>query len=159
MQEELVKILKEKGWTISTAESCTGGLVASKLVEVDGVSSVLKEAYVTYAPEAKEKILGVSMKIIDTYGVVSETVAEHMAKGLHNITGADVCLATTGIAGPTGGTDKTPVGTVCFAIYIRGKFFKFTEHFGNVGRNRVRDEAAKFIILKAVRILHFENFK
>lgn len=159
MQEELVKILKERGWTISTAESCTGGLVASKLVEVDGVSSVLNEAYVTYAPEAKEKILGVSLKIIDVYGVVSETVAEHMAKGLHNVTGADVCLAITGIAGPTGGTDKNPVGTVCFAIYIRGRVFKFKEHFGNVGRNRVREEAAKFIILKTVRLLHYEKFK
>ncbi len=118
-QEELGKFLTENKLTIATAESCTGGLVSSKLTDVSGSSAYIKLNFVTYANEAKHDILGVSWDILDNYGAVSEQCAEAMALGLHNTTGADIALCTTGIAGPTGGTKDKPVGLIYISLFYK----------------------------------------
>lgn len=118
LEEQLGKILIEKHLTIATAESCTGGLLSSKLTDVSGSSDYIKLNFVTYANEAKNKILGVSWDILNNFGAVSEQCAEAMADGLHAKTNCDIALCTTGIAGPTGGTADKPVGLV----YISAKY-------------------------------------
>lgn len=116
-QEELLgKILIENNLTIATAESCTGGLLSSKLTDISGSSAYIKANYVTYANEAKHDILGVDWEILNTHGAVSEQCAQAMAEGLQNLTNCDVALCTTGIAGPTGGTEVKPVGLIYIAI-------------------------------------------
>ena len=120
LEEELGQILKEKHLTISTAESCTGGLLSSRLTDVSGSSEYIKLNFVTYANESKNKILGVSWDILDNYGAVSEQCAQAMAKGLHEITNCDIALCTTGIAGPTGGTKDKPVGLMYTSVFYKG---------------------------------------
>lgn len=117
--EEIGKILTSKGWTISTTESCTGGLLSSKLTDFSGSSAYIRLNLVTYANEAKEKMLGV---VINEDGVVSENCAYQMAKGLHELTDSDICVSTTGIAGPTGGTKTKPVGLMYSTIYTKDRF-------------------------------------
>lgn len=109
--EELVK----RRLKISTAESCTGGMVAARLVDYPGISAVLDEAHVTYANEAKIKYCGVNPETLAAHGAVSEETAREMAEGLRAKSGADIALATTGIAGPGGGTAEKPVGLVYIA--------------------------------------------
>ena len=113
MIEKLTKLLIEKKLVISTAESCTGGLLSSVLTDVSGSSAYTKLNFVTYANEAKHEVLGVSMETLEKYGAVSEECAREMAEGLMKRTGCDVALCTTGIAGPTGGTVEKPVG-LCY---------------------------------------------
>lgn len=115
MEEAAGRALVERGLTVSTAESCTGGLVAARLVNYPGISSALYEAHVTYANEAKIKYCGVSPETLRQYGAVSEQTAREMAQGLRERSGADIAAATTGIAGPGGGTEKKPVGLVYVA--------------------------------------------
>ena len=117
-EEELGKILLEKKLTIATAESCTGGLISSKLTDVSGSSEYVKLNFVTYANEAKHNILNISWDILNNYGAVSEECAEAMANGLQQITNCNIALCTTGIAGPTGGTPTKPVGLV----YVSAKY-------------------------------------
>ncbi len=112
----LVKLFSEKGITVSTAESCTGGLIAKMITDIAGSSAVLIGSAVTYAVSAKEKMIGVPAELIEKYGVVSGGVAEAMAAGVRDLLGTDLAVSTTGIAGPGGGTDETPVGTVCIGI-------------------------------------------
>lgn len=116
--EEIGKILTQKGWQISTTESCTGGLLSSKLTDVSGSSAYITLNLVTYANEVKEKMLGV---ILDKEGAVSETCAFQMAKGLYKLTNSEICVSTTGIAGPTGGTKNKPVGLMYSTIYTKEK--------------------------------------
>ena len=117
--EEIGKILIQKSWKISTTESCTGGLLSSKLTDVSGSSAYITLNLITYANEAKEKMLGV---IINEKGVVSIDCAYQMAKGLYNLTNSDICVSTTGIAGPTGGSDEKPVGLMYSTIYTKNKY-------------------------------------
>ena len=116
--EEIGKILTRKGWQISTTESCTGGLLSSKLTDISGSSAYITLNLVTYANEVKEKMLGV---ILDKEGAVSETCAFQMAKGLYKLTNSEICVSTTGIAGPTGGTKNKPVGLMYSTIYTKEK--------------------------------------
>lgn len=115
MEEAAGRALTEKGLTVATAESCTGGLVAARLVNYPGISSALHEAHVTYANEAKVKYCGVNPETLKAYGAVSEQTAREMAQGLRMRSGADIAVATTGIAGPGGGTETKPVGLVYVA--------------------------------------------
>ena len=115
-EEELGQILKDKKLTISTAESCTGGLVSSRLTDISGSSEYVKLNFVTYANEAKNSVLGVSWDILNNFGAVSEQCAKAMADGLQKATGCDVALCTTGIAGPTGGTSDKPVGLMYTSV-------------------------------------------
>lgn len=109
------------GRTVAVAESCTGGLVAAALTEVPGSSAVLDRGFVTYSNEAKIQLLGVSEDVIDTFGAVSIAVAWSMAQVALKKSGADVAVAITGVAGPDGGSEQKPVGTVVFARAQRGE--------------------------------------
>ncbi len=109
-------LLTGKGLTVAVAESCTGGLISDRLTNVSGSSDYFLMSAVTYANEAKTAILGVSPDTIEAHGAVSEQTAGEMAAGIRRISGADYGVATSGIAGPTGGTDDKPVGTLCVAI-------------------------------------------
>ncbi len=120
LEEELGQILKENKLTIATAESCTGGLVSSRLTDVSGSSEYIKLNFVTYANEAKNSVLNVSWDILNNYGAVSAECAQAMAEGLQEVTGCDVALCTTGIAGPTGGSDKKPVGLMYCSVKYKG---------------------------------------
>ena len=115
MEEAAGRALTERGLTVATAESCTGGLVAARLVNYPGISAALNEAHVTYANEAKVKYCGVKPETLASFGAVSEQTAREMAEGLRKKSGADIAAATTGIAGPGGGTKEKPVGLVYVA--------------------------------------------
>ena len=119
-EETLIKLLKEKNFRISCAESCTGGLFMSTLINVAGASAVINEGFITYANEAKMKYLFVKEETLAHFGAVSEQTAVEMAQGLLKQTKADVAVAITGIAGPDGGTKVKPVGTVYVACSIQG---------------------------------------
>lgn len=118
---DVVAANKAAGRMIVTAESCTGGLVASAITEIAGSSSVLQAGFVTYSNEAKIKTLKVSEELIDTFGAVSIAVAWAMAQGALKRSSADIAVAISGVAGPDGGTPQKPVGTVVFAVAERGK--------------------------------------
>lgn len=111
----------EKKLTISTAESCTGGMIASYLINYPGISEVFLEGAVTYSNEAKHNRLGVNNDILNKYGAVSEETAREMAIGIAKTANTDVSIVTTGIAGPEGGTLEKPVGLVFIGVYVQGK--------------------------------------
>ncbi len=143
--KELVSKLIEKNYHISFGESCTGGMLASCIVDIPDASKVLNESFVTYADEAKIKYLNVDGDIIKKYGVVSEEVAYQMALGVAKNTKSECAISTTGIAGPTGGSKAKPVGMVCFGFYVNGKTITKTKHF-NGSRNEVRNAATSYAI-------------
>lgn len=143
--QSVVKQLIQRGWTVSFAESCTGGTVCSRLVDVANASNVLNASFVTYANEAKQALLGVSAETLKVYGAVSEETAKEMAEGVARVNNAQVGVAVSGIAGPGGGTEEKPVGTVCFGFFIDGKTFTETKRFGDLGRQNVRRAAADHI--------------
>lgn len=120
LAERVVTENRAAGRTVALAESCTGGLVAAAITEIAGSSAVLDRGFVTYSNEAKQELLGVSPDILDTFGAVSIATAWSMAQGALKHSKADVAVAISGIAGPDGGTDMKPVGTVVFALAIRG---------------------------------------
>lgn len=121
LEMAVYELLKQHHLTVTTAESCTGGLLAGRLVNVSGISEYFKEGYITYSNEAKEKLLGVSHDTLEKYGAVSPQTAEEMAKGGAKAAGADICVAVTGIAGPDGGTEEKPVGLVYISCCCKGK--------------------------------------
>lgn len=153
MYEKIVKRLMEKNYHISFAESCTGGLAAAALVGVADASKVLDVSFVTYADLAKVKYLGVQQEAIHQYGVVSEEVAAQMAEGVAAESGAEVGVGITGVAGPGGGTDKKPVGMVCFGFCVNGETHTYTCQFGDVGRNEVRQKSVEFVYSTLSQIL------
>ena len=155
LEEEVVQRLLEKKLTITTAESCTGGLIGATIVNVSGASGCFNEGYITYANEAKVRLLGVKEESISKYGVVSETVVKEMAKGALTSASADIAIAVSGIAGPLGGSPKKPVGTVFIGLCVRdkdtGKLSKKAYEFHFQGdrseiRNKTVEEALKIII-------------
>ena len=137
--QEVVELIIKKNYKISAAESCTGGLFAAKIVEISDASKVLDMSFVTYANEAKVKLVDVKEETIKEFGVVSEEVAIQMAKGVQKVSGSNVGVGISGIAGPTGDTATKPIGMVCFGIVINDKSLSFTKYFGNLGRNVVRE--------------------
>lgn len=151
MEESIVDLLKEKQMTVTTAESCTGGLLSGRILNVPGASAVYKEGYITYSNEAKEKLLGVSHETLETYGAVSYETAREMAAGAARSAGADVALAVTGIAGPDGGTKEKPVGLVYIGCFVKGKVRAEEFHFtGNRSKNR------DYAVIKALTLLREE---
>lgn len=152
-EEQVVNKLTEKNYHISFAESCTGGLCCAEIVNVANASKVLDMSFVTYANDAKIKLVNVSSDTIAQYGVVSEQVASEMAKGVSIAAGSNVGVGVTGIAGPTGGTDKKPVGMVCFGFCINGNVKTYTEFFGNIGRNTVRKKSVDFVMKTLLDLL------
>ena len=118
---KISKLLKNKGLTVSTAESCTGGLVSSMLTDISGSSEFIKINFVTYANEAKNKYLNVKWETLEQFGAVSSETAEEMANGLLKQSGCDVALTTTGIAGPNGGSFEKPVGLVYIGVASKNR--------------------------------------
>ncbi|MEY8001956.1 competence/damage-inducible protein A [Clostridium sp. Mt-5] len=141
MEEVLGKMLIDKNYTISSAESCTGGLIAAKLINYPGISEVFKEGAVTYSNEAKINRLGVKKSTLDKYGAVSYETAKEMAEGIAKTSNTDIGISTTGIAGPDGGSPEKPVGLVYMGLYINGKTqVKKFQYFGS--RDTIRRRAA-----------------
>lgn len=153
LEETIVELLKEKGKTVTTAESCTGGLVAGRLLNVPGASSIYMEGYITYSNEAKEKLLGVSHVTLEQYGAVSKETACEMAEGAAKAAGADLAISVTGIAGPDGGTKEKPVGLVYVGCYADGEARAYEFHFtGNRAKNRESTVAKALTILREALI-------
>ena len=119
IENAVVKALHESGLTLSAAESCTGGLIAKRVTDISGCSDVFFGGCVTYTNDVKQRLIGVSEKTLEQYGAVSEQTAREMARGVRLATGSDISVSATGIAGPTGGTTETPVGTVFIGISTR----------------------------------------
>ena len=139
---EIIEKLTRHGKTVAVAESCTGGMICSMLVEQVGASACFAEGYVTYSNEAKEKNLGVSHEVLEACGAVSEQTARQMAEGVRRRGEADYGVATTGIAGPDGGTAEKPVGLVYIACAHAGGT-QVERHVFSGDRTRVRTRAAE----------------
>lgn len=142
LEEQVVLRLKEQNFKVSFAESCTGGLLAGRLVNVSGASDVFEEGYVTYANKAKEKLLGVSVEALRDHGAVSTQVARQMALGAAAQSGAQAAVGITGIAGPDGGTPEKPVGLVYIGCVVNGDVTVTENHFTG-GRAEVRSQAVE----------------
>ncbi len=154
--EELVSFLKQKQYHITTAESCTGGLIAAGIVDVPGASEVFEEGYITYANRVKEKLLGVREETICMFTVVSGQVAEEMAKGACVAADTQVSISVTGYAGPDDGEDGTPAGTVYIGIGYHQTAVSRKYHFEG-DRGSVRMQAAEAAYRYAVeRMKEFE---
>ena len=151
LEETVAKLLVKNNMTIAVSESCTGGMVSSKLIDYPGISQSFIEGCVTYSNEAKMNRLGVKKETLDKYGAVSEETAVEMAKGISKNLNTDIGLSTTGIAGPGGGTDEKPVGLVYIGIYINGKVkvkkCNFTGSREKI-RNRANNEALNLLRLE-----------
>jgi nicotinamide-nucleotide amidase len=134
------------GRKVALAESCTGGLVSAALTEIPGSSDVFEAGFVTYSNEAKMTQLRVARDVLETFGSVSIATAWSMAQGVLDRTDADIAVAITGIAGPGGGSEKKPVGTVVFARAVRGadpdRIIADLREFGDLGRGGIRLQAA-----------------
>ncbi|MDO4988715.1 MAG: CinA family protein [Synergistes sp.] len=137
---EVVEKFRKSGLTLSFAESCTGGMAGASVTEISGASDIFYGSAVTYINEAKEKILGVSCETIERYGAVSEQCAAEMALGSRRIYGSDIAVSITGIAGPCGGSDEKPVGTVWFGVSSRRGERTFMHRF-NGKRAEVRESS------------------
>ena len=146
--EEVVGLLKEKKAMLATAESCTGGLLAATVVNVSGASECFYGGFVTYANAAKEQMIGVSHKTLEQYGAVSEETAEEMVRGTLLQTGADYAVATTGIAGPSGGTKEKPVGLVYIACGSENHVCVEENHF-----NGNREDIRKAAVQRGIELL------
>ncbi|WP_043526967.1 CinA family protein [Litchfieldella xinjiangensis] len=147
MLERITQYLQDSNLNLATAESCTAGLIVSELARIPGSGQSIDCGLAVYSPESKNRYLKVSFDTIDTHGLTSEPVAREMAIGALNNNNADVALSNTGVAGPNGGDDDTPIGTVCFAWAFRHKdhehHFCETRRFDG-GRNEVRLAAAHY---------------
>ena len=148
LEMAVVRLLKKYELTITTAESCTGGLLAGRIVNVPGASEVFREGFITYSNKAKRKILDVNKATLKKYGAVSKETAKEMATGGVFATDSDICIAVTGLAGPDGGTEEKPVGLVYMACYIDGHVTVEQYQFkGN--RNKIREQS----VVKALDLL------
>ncbi|MFM2076004.1 MAG: hypothetical protein RJB34_2309 [Pseudomonadota bacterium] len=144
--DTLSRRLLERRWCLATAESCTGGLVAAACTELSGSSAWFERGFVTYSNAAKTELLGVSAALIEAHGAVSEAVARGMAEGALRHSLAQVSVAITGVAGPTGGSADKPVGTVCFAWAVpTGVFSERVQFHGD--RSCIRQAAVWHALL------------
>ena len=143
LAERLVREFAAKGKTISTAESCTGGLIAKSITDIPGSSAVLAGGCVSYTEAIKQKVLGVDEEILRTKTAVSEECAKAMAQGARTLFGTDVAVSATGYAGPGGGTEKDPVGTVYLGIATKDGTTVRRIFVPDATRETVREAAAK----------------
>lgn len=152
LSEVLGELLHEKELTISSAESCTGGNIAHKIVTVPGSSEYFMGSVVSYSNDVKAEVLGVSRSDIDRHGAVSKEVAEQMALGVSNLMHTECAIATSGIAGPGGGSRFKPVGTVWFAVKYRDRVVSECKHF-NGDRSAVIEQAANHGMVMLINLL------
>ena len=151
---QLASALLKKQWHLSTAESCTGGLIAAAITELAGSSEWFERGYVTYSNSAKSEDINVSQELITQHGAVSDQVARAMAIGAKQSSNSDIALSITGIAGPTGGSVEKPVGTVCFAwILANNAIYSETKLFSG-NRQDIRAQACEFSLKKLLELVH-----
>lgn len=156
LEQALAEMLMQNKLTMTAAESCTGGMIAARMINVPGISEVFKAGFITYANEAKTKFVGVKEETLQTFGAVSSQTAEEMARGAAQAAGADVAVAVTGIAGPDGGTDEKPVGLVYIGCYVCGRVWVREYRFsGNRMKIRESVTAAALVQLRK-RILEYQ---
>lgn len=149
LEEAVVSLLKEKNLTVTTAESCTAGLVAARIMNVAGASDVYSEGYITYSDDAKRKLLGVRKETLEKYTAVSEETALEMAAGAANSAGADAAISVTGIAGPGGGSREKPVGLIYIGCCLNGNVTVKECHFqGDRMENRTAAAGEALHLLK-----------
>jgi len=149
LEQWLVKELTKRNATITTAESCTGGLISGRIVNASGASGVFHQAFVTYSNEAKERLVRVSHQTLEQFGAVSEQTAREMAEGAARAAKAEAALSATGIAGPGGGTAEKPVGLVYIGCYLNGKTtVKECRFTGNRMENRLHTVETALEMLK-----------
>ena len=155
--QTLASMLIARDWKIALAESCTGGLVCATLTDLAGSSAWFERGYVTYSNEAKTECLGVPAELIESFGAVSEQVANAMATGAQQASGANVAISITGIAGPSGGSLEKPVGTVCFGWAIQSsstesRIISKTMHFDG-DRSAIREQAKEYALSELIALL------
>jgi PncC family amidohydrolase len=139
--ENVGNLLRKKEWTVSVAESCTGGLLGSLLTSIPGSSDYFSGGVIAYCDEVKKSLLSVSPRMLEKFGAVSEEVVKEMAHNVRKLLGTDVGIAVSGIAGPTGGSEKKPVGTVALGVDINGKIITNIVHLDGE-RNEIREMAS-----------------
>ena len=145
IEQEIAELLIRNQMTVTTAESCTGGLVAGRLINAAGISAAYRQGYITYANEAKHKLLGVKNKTLRKHGAVSRQTAKQMAKGAAAAK-ADAAISVTGIAGPDGGTKEKPVGLVYIGCYVQGKVTVKECHFSG-SRSEIRQATVESALI------------
>ena len=151
--KRLIQYCINSGLSISIAESCTGGMIVSKLISIPGASKVIDCGLVTYSNKAKQIYLDVPKFELEKYGAVSKQVAESMINGLKNKNNSDIFISTTGIAGPEGGSKRKPVGTVFHSFYIKKNIFTI-KNFYEGNRYKIRLKASMFSINETFKKLH-----
>lgn len=142
LEKSVVKLLEKYDLSISTSESCTGGLLAGRIINVAGVSEVYKEGFVTYTNKSKRKRLDVSKSTLKKYGAVSKQTAKEMAAGTALAADTDVAISVTGIAGPDGGTEEKPVGLVYIGVFLEGRVTVEEYHFSG-DRQQIREKTVE----------------
>lgn len=152
IEERIGDILKEKGWMMGTAESCTGGRIASMITSVAGSSAYFAGGVVSYSNEVKEQVLGVSAKVLEACGAVSQAVVEQMVAGAIRVLGCDCAVATSGIAGPGGGTPEKPVGTVWIAAGVKDRIVSRCYHFSTIREQNIQ-RSANMALLMLMQLL------
>ena len=152
--KKLIQMCVEKGLSMSIAESCTGGMIVSKLISIPGASKVIDCGLVTYSNKAKQIYLDVPEFELQKYGAVSKQVSELMINGLKNKNNSDIFISTTGIAGPEGGSEKKPVGTVFHSFYIKKKITLTIKNFYEGNRYNIRLKASMFSISETFKKLN-----
>lgn len=145
VEDKTAELLLEKNLTIATAESCTGGMVASRLISYPGISKAFKEGFITYSNEAKINTLSVKKETLYKFGAVSEETAMEMALGASRVAGTDIGVSTTGVAGPDGGTEEKPVGLVYVCVYYKGKYNTLKIN-GTGSRDTIRERASTSVL-------------
>ena len=151
--QQIIDLLAERNQTLVTAESCTGGMIASILTDIPGASAAIYGGYITYANSAKSRMIQVQPRLIGDYGAVSNQVARAMADGARNTARVDFAVAATGIAGPDGGTEKKPVGLVYVAVSSELATVVIEHRFGDLGRDGIRKatvDAALELVLQVL---------
>lgn len=152
MEEEVVRLLKEKGLKISFVESCTGGLLCATLINVSGASGVIEQSFVTYSDKAKHRLVGVKKKTLSRYGAVSQKTAKEMAKGGARKAKSDICVSVTGVAGP-GTEENKPVGLVFMGVCYKNQVKAYRFHLQGT-RSEIRKAAvdkALLLVLRTIR--------
>jgi nicotinamide-nucleotide amidase len=146
--QQVFELLSVHGLTLATAESCTGGMVATAITDIAGSSAVFDRGFVTYSNAAKVEMLSVPLELITQFGAVSEEVAVAMAQGALLHSAADISIAITGVAGPSGGSAEKPVGLIHFAVATREDEVSYQQRFGNLSRAEIRRKATEFAFEK-----------
>jgi PncC family amidohydrolase len=148
----VIQLAKKKSLKISGAESCTGGLISSALTSIPGSSAVFDLGLITYANNAKSKLLGIPSDLLIKYGAVSEETAEAMLMGMRNIYDSDIYFSVTGIAGPSGGTSEKPIGTVFAGLFYNKNITIFKKNF-NGDRYSIQEQSALLVFTEIKNIL------